>query len=827
MSKIFYLEEEENEKEESISKYNDLFEKYINNKPALNIALYEMYILSNLSKEKAIDLTNDILQKCKNWVDLNLAQITNKYQNISRDDAFIITSYTCESKEPNYSPYKILNNNLVSNNRKNGLKIISKYFFILLYTLRKLPRYYPIQTKGYLFRCINKQINYKIDPFNPRAIPYMQGNRKTFWGFTSTSPNIKMSYNFLGKKEHFKSGTIFSLYGDLWGYDITLFNFYNEDEILLEPERKFIIKQILPPVNEIIYITCKIEESPQVLNNISKSGQIQISPIINQIIPIQNQIPQIKSILNLNNINNNNSSKSSRNFFVPKNIGLINTNKNINIKFFHSYQIDILKDYQISSQNLSSNLFSLLKLCLLKEIANKINFDDLYKLPESLNIIMRTLKNNYLYQTQDIQKDIRNAINYTGDNILNFSKFVNNEVKPAQIDDLIKYIQKSQNYEMQVIVNKLVKYEYEIKLFNKEFLLALKNSIFEFSLVSAVIIERYDFERFKQEREKCPNRVDRVLFYGTSPYPISCILTSHFKKTSGRLCQHGEGVYLNDKIDYCWFYGNSDSNRANKNKIPLKGEEFTMLGCSVYYDKTGFHRVNDSLYTPKKNEINSAYVDPNLRGIINPEEHKIFFNEYVIWDLDQICPFLSMKLKREEYCVIWRDIYYSTKQINNKPIDEKIKKFLYNQLNNVEQNVNFNVYPCSSTEEALALVKRKRYNKIILISNVGNDFGGIIFINEARKIIGNNVVALFFVYNIEKHLGWITKYKNALVTKEPSFLERYMQCFNGISSKDIMTGIWKLKEEFEQKYIVKLNFSLDFLNYPNYKDSGYYTDLYI
>jgi hypothetical protein len=270
MSKIFYLEEEENEKEESISKYNDLFEQYINNKPALNKALYEMYILSKLSKEKAIDLTNDILAKCKKRVDLNLEQIKNKYQNISREDAFIISSYTCESKEPNYSPYKILNNNLVSNNRKSGLKIISKYLFILLYTLRKLPRYYPTQTKGYLYRCINKHINYKIDPFNPRAIPYLQGNKKTFWGFTSTSPNIKMTYNFLGKKEDFKSGTIFSLYGDLWGYDITLFNFYNEDEILLEPERKFIIKQILPPVNEIIYVTCKIENSPQVLNIISK-----------------------------------------------------------------------------------------------------------------------------------------------------------------------------------------------------------------------------------------------------------------------------------------------------------------------------------------------------------------------------------------------------------------------------------------------------------------------------------------------------------------------------------------------------------------------------
>ena len=827
MSKIFYLEEEENEKEESISKYNDLFEKYINNKPALNIALYEMYYLSNLSKEKAIDLTNDILQKCKERVDLNLSKITDKYQNISRDDAFIITSYTCESKEPNYSPYKILNKNLVSDDRKNGLKIISKYFYILLYTLRKLPRYYPIQTKGYLYRCINKHINYKIDPFNPKAIPYMQGNKKTFWGFTSTSTNIIISYKFLGKKEDFKSGTIFSLYGDLWGYDITLFNFYNEDEILLEPERKFIIKQILPPVNGIIYITCKIEKSPQVLNNISKSKQMQIPPIINHILPTQNLIPQFKSIFNLNNINNNNLSKTSRNCFVPKNIGLINTNKNINIKFFHSYQNNNLKDLNISPKNLSSNLFSLLKLCLLKEIADKINFDNLNKLPESLNIIMIALKNNYAYQTLDIQQDIRNVINNTGDNIWNFSKFVNNEVKPEQIDDLIKYIQESQYYEMKVIINKLVKYEYEIKLFNEEFLLALKNSIFEFSLVSAVIIERYDFERFKQEREKCPNRIDRFLFHGTSPYPISCILTSHFKKTSGKLCQHGQGVYLNDKIDYCWFYGNSESNRANKNKIPLKDEEFTMLGCSVYYDKNGFRRVNDNLYTPKKNEINFAYTNPNLRGIINPEKNKIFFNEYVIWDLNQIYPFLSMKLKREEYCVIWRDINFSTKQINNNLKDEKIKNFLYNQLNNAEKYVNFNVYPCSSTEEALKLVKRKKFNKIILISNVGYDYGGTKFINEARKIIGNNVVALFFVYNIERHLGWITKYKNALVTNEPSFLGRYIKCFNGISSQDIMAGICKLKEEFEQKYFIKLNFSLDFLNYPNYKDSGYYTDLYI
>ena len=131
MSSIFYLEEEEIEKTESISKYNDLFVPYLNNMPTLNLALYEMYVLSNLSADKALDLTNDIIIKCMKKVDSNLIEIRNKYQNISREDAKIITSFTCESKDENYSPYRILNKNLVSEDRKkwnkNNLKI-SFYF---------------------------------------------------------------------------------------------------------------------------------------------------------------------------------------------------------------------------------------------------------------------------------------------------------------------------------------------------------------------------------------------------------------------------------------------------------------------------------------------------------------------------------------------------------------------------------------------------------------------------------------------------------------------------------------------------------------------------
>ena len=55
----------------------------------------------------------------------------------------------------------------------------------------------------------------------------------------------------------------------------------------------------------------------------------------------------------------------------------------------------------------------------------------------------------------------------------------------------------------------------------------------------------------------------------------------------------------------------------------------------------------------------------------------------------------------------------------------------------------FNIYPCQSSEEALNLIKRKKYNKIILISNVGKNDEGIKFVSEARKIIGNNVIVLF------------------------------------------------------------------------------------
>ena len=269
MSLLFYNEEEDNKKEESIDNYEDLFEEYTKNPPTFSESLKHMFINAKASDELANNLVEDIKSKIKNEIiDKNLNKIQEKYHNITEDDIKVISSYTCEAFEPDYSPYRLLNKNLVSDNRKNGLSNVSKYLFILLKTIRKLPRYYPKEKKPkVLYRCISKKVYLNYDLFNKKLIPYIVGKTKTFWGFTSTSPNPKITFDFLEKKGNIKSGTLFTLAGDVWGYDITLFNFFKEEEILLEPERKFEVEEVVPSPNDIISIRCNVKNTPLVLED--------------------------------------------------------------------------------------------------------------------------------------------------------------------------------------------------------------------------------------------------------------------------------------------------------------------------------------------------------------------------------------------------------------------------------------------------------------------------------------------------------------------------------------------------------------------------------
>ena len=106
---------------------------------------------------------------------------------------------------------------------------------------------------------------------------------------------------------------------------------------------------------------------------------------------------------------------------------------------------------------------------------------------------------------------------------------------------------------------------------------------------------------------------------------------------------------------------------------------------------------------------------------------------------------------------------------------------------------------------------------------MGTDLGGKKFVYEARKIIGNDVIALFLAYNIQ-HLNWIKNYKNALFSNEPNFYEEYLNCFND-EFYDKKEKILELKQTIENHYKVQFTFDDKFLDYPKYKDSGSFDEL--
>ena len=218
-----------------------------------------------------------------------------------------------------------------------------------------------------------------------------------------------------------------------------------------------------------------------------------------------------------------------------------------------------------------------------------------------------------------------------------------------------------------------------------------------------------------------------------------------------------------------------------------------------------------------KNGVHLVRVEPQHGQVIESEtlviseKQKGTFigNEYVITEMDQILPLYGLTLKRNEYFVIWRDPNFKgnnehTKYLNNA------KMYLY-------KNENINVYIIPSTEEALQLIKRKRFNKIILISSIGLDYSGRTFVETARQILGFNVMVLFFSNN-QDHFKWLQNFPNALYTNNINFYQKYIKNYN-------KQGLINLKKEIEQTYNIKLTFYNDFLDFPKFVNSKEYKDI--
>ena len=506
-----------------------------------------------------------------------------------------------------------------------------------------------------------------------------------------------------------------------------------------------------------------------------------------------------------------------------------------------SFNANFLLNDKVDESDTSVNKVSgILQLCLLKYIAKNMNDSEIKKITSNeIRGIISDLKKE-MDLTDDPQKDIKaNLKQKTGNNLITYINYIDHIATEKVINYLISLLNENTKKQVMYYWSQISKYEELNQLFQKDFKLAIENSYFDYSLIGVSIYQQAKRKQFVSDFNSCDNRIMKFLFHGTQIDPVAKIITEGFLYT--RKPFYGMGIYFSDMLDYISFYCGGETyeqRRRNFGKIMPAGTTFSCVATTIFYDRDKREDVYDFRYHIKeldhfptyeemkknykdkmveKNGIHFARVEPHhgqvlkSEEIINTEKKKGKFigNEYVITEKEQMLPLYGLTLKRNEYFVVWRDPNFVGENQHYKYLNNA-KMILY-------KNENINVYIESSTEKALELIERKKYNKIILISSIGLDLGGKTFVETARKILGFDVMVLFFSAN-SKHLKWVQNFPNALYTDNTSFYKKYVKNYN-------KEGLLNLKKEIEDHYKIKLNFTQNFLEFPKYINNNKYEDI--
>ena len=372
------------------------------------------------------------------------------------------------------------------------------------------------------------------------------------------------------------------------------------------------------------------------------------------------------------------------------------------------------------------------------------------------------------------------------------------------------------------IVNDLEEFN---NLFDKEIEEALKRTYFEFKIVHIFLIDK-EKGFYLSEKNKCENRITKILYHGTKTEAAIGILSTQFNPSKSHAI--GLGVYFTDLLDYAWNYS-----RNNRFCIPRVGESFSFVASEVYYDNSkyefvfGYNTYNDPV---QKNGVRCCYGFFNgikvLRGQLEKNKKPIG-QEYLITENSQILPLYTVTVKRLEYLIIWRDYNFNSENPNkySKEVFDQMQEFHRKIKRFISRELDSKVYYVKTTEEALALIERKKYNKIFIITNGNNDAKK--FIQEARKIIGSKVIAAVSVYNIPLHISWVKTMENTLLLNDQEFHYKYLKAIMKKNERDL----YELKNEIINYYIPKFpnfgigEFNSDILKFPNFKKEGLYHNL--
>ena len=504
----------------------------------------------------------------------------------------------------------------------------------------------------------------------------------------------------------------------------------------------------------------------------------------------------------------------------------------------NGYFIEFHKNYNLNENDMKTEpLTGLLRLMLVKYISSfisdtsNINSQEIKKIISDLRIGLKEKENT----KEDIKANLEET---QGNNILVYSNYINSIISDKIINQLLLLLPKNKQNEVKKQWSLLSKYQDFSKLFEEELFKAIEKSYFDYSLIGLSLYEQKNRRIFIESMNTCPNLVVKYLFHGTQLDPIKEILTDGFLYT--RKAFYGMGIYFSDMLDYVAFYaGGKDfkTRREYFGKVIPVNSVFSCVSAEIYYSQSkkkdiyDFNLLVKTLdHFPTYEEIKRDYPDKMVekdgihfarvepyQGRVRKREQiiddakkgKFIGNEYVITEFQQILPLYGLTFRRNEFFVVWRDNHFKGNNEYSKFLKER-KLFIY-------EYAKMNAYFEDSLEKALEIIKRKKYNKIILISNIGLDKAGKKFVEVARKLLGFNVVVLFFSGN-SSHFSWLQNFPNALYTNNSSFYKDFILNYNE-------KGLLDLKKKIENQYKIKLKFTNDYMKFPNFIDSDKYDNI--
>ena len=495
--------------------------------------------------------------------------------------------------------------------------------------------------------------------------------------------------------------------------------------------------------------------------------------------------------------------------FIP-NIEILNNSYTSDLNnLFNSIQS---KNYKGKKLN---ELTDLLKLCLLKKISSDLmrdnNLQNLLK-PELMNILTKLDENIHLtgYSYENLETMINEKKIY---NIISYSNYLNNLDNSILNIHIIKYLLSLTNEKKKDNKN----YWYSLSLFQEfnehfenAFIKDLKNCYFDYSLVSINCVlsdSQEENEKRNTEYEK-----KKILYHYSDINPIS--KTFYDKLDISNTSQDENKFY--DNFEYFAFNSLKKDKKDKKEKrkiIPINST-FSFIVSETFFPEELISNAYGYCNQLSLNNENTVLTQSEIHPVVFEDENLKQKNKslgycYTIKEKSQILPLYTVTLKRNEYFALHRDPNFNEKNEH--------AQFLKNIQRKNLNIFDINIYYESSTEEALEFILKRKYNNVILITNVGPNLEGKRFVDIVRKIYGFDVLVLFFSHN-KKHLEWIKDYNNSLFTDSIDYYREYITNYNENRLK-------ALKEKLEKELSIKFKFSFDFILFPNCKSKGPFSSL--